>query len=707
MLNLHDSFRSNEHCRRSCELSGQGVKGFSGSNCRRAIRLRVISIDASTGKRAAGVRFCLVCGKHRQYKVTNQCGCAVFWVAPGIKYCLIEMQCGRRQSEYHLCFTADGMMCYMGRRYCPCLIIAVQPENKISFMLRKIDALTKEPLGGAKFVLHDGLRIIAAASSDEQGQLRFFDIPPGEYRLLETQAPHGYENSLQEYGIIISADGTVLIDGIPAHAFSIPNTPLASPFYISFIKVAINRLGTNKKGTSTMAIPLQGATFELRDSGGVVRLTATSDALGIVALGNVSPGVYTLIEINTPAGFIPGGPYTVVVSDTGEITIDGTPLIDFEAENFPFPDFTFAKTDSVGNPLQDAVFALDDLSGTIQFATSTVDGSVTFFGVHPGIYLLSEETPPFGFLPDPTVYLVEVDANGNITIGGGDPTGFTVINEESGNLTFVKMDVTPQSQVPVIDPVRTGLIPVTGTGIPGSTITVTWPDASTTDVVVALDNTWTATPPEPLVVAETVSAVQATPNHLPSDAVAEPVQPTSEPPVINEVFAGDSALSGTGIPDSVVTITWPDGSNYNATVLGDNVWTAIPPAPFVLGQEISAVQATPGMLPGVPATIIVQQVSPVPGINEVHAGDVSVIGTGIAGSSISIDWPAGDPDTTTVGSYGTWLALSPETLTLGQEISATQTAPGMLTSAATTTTVVADVLAADADADTENTGAKA
>ena len=436
-----------------------------------------------------------------------------------------------------------------------------------------------------------------------------------------------------------------------------------------------------------MAIPLQGATFELRDTGGNLLSTATSDAAGIVALGSLSPGTYTLTETVTPEGFLAGGSYTVVVAANGDITIDGIPLADFTAENLPFPNFTFAKTDTLGNPLQGGVFSLDDLTGTIQYATSTVDGTVSFFGVRPGEYVLAEETPPFGFVPDPTVYFVQVTEDGTVTVGGNDPAGFTVINQEGVSLSFIKLNASPDSLTPILDPVRSGLIPVTGTGVPGSVITVTWPNAATTNVPVALNNTWTAVPPVPLLVGQSVSVIQTTPNHLPSASASQIVQQASDPPGIDAVLVGDALLNGTGVSGSLTTVMWPDGTTGDVTV-GGGTWSLAPPAPFALGEEIVATQTTPGMLPSLPASITVQQVSAAPGINAVDAGDPNIIGTGIAGSSIAIDWPVGAPGSTTVGAYGTWLAMPPEALISGQVISATQTTPGMLVSPATTTTVI-------------------
>ena len=564
--------------------------------------------------------------------------------------------------------------------YCIC-------RAPVSFIFRKIDGLTGKPLPGAVFALRDRRKIIASAVSDMRGLVFFCDIPFGKYFLRETNAPAGYETEFREYAVKISSRGFVCINGIPSCCFCFANTPQKSCFYLSFTKIAVSQPSLIKKGSTTMATPLQGAIFVLRDSDGTVLLTATSDASGVVALGNVSPGIYTLDEIFTPDGFIPGGPYTVEVSSTGEITVDGIPLEDFEAENFPFPNLTFSKTDSGGDPLQGAVFSLDDLSGTVQRATSTVDGSVTFYGLRPGTYLLSEESPPFGYLPDPASHVVEVTEDGDITIGGLDPAGFTVVNNDGGTMTFVKIDTTPQSAVPAIDPVRSGLIPVTGTGVPESTVIVTWPGGSTNNVIVLPDNTWSVTPPEPLAVSEIVSAIQITPNHLPSGSVSAPVEQTSDSPLIDDVFVGDADLTGTGVPASTITVTWADGSSSDTLVLPDDSWSDIPNDSFVLGQIISAVQTTPGMLPSAPATVTVQQISPEPDFNTVYVGATTIGGDGIAGSTIEIHWPLGSLTTVTVGAYGTWIAAPPDTLIPSQIISATQTVPGMLISPLATTMV--------------------
>ena len=438
-----------------------------------------------------------------------------------------------------------------------------------------------------------------------------------------------------------------------------------------------------------MATPLQGASFELRDSGGTVLRSGISDAGGIVDLGNISPGIYTLVEVSAPAGFVQSGPYTVEVYASGEITVNGIALADFVAENYPYPNVAFSKTDAVAAALPGAIFALDDQSGTVQYSTSTIDGNVVFYTIPPGTYILTETQAPFGYVTDPAVHTVIVDENGDVTIDGNTSSVFSAVNEEGPAFTFAKEDNSVQSDAPVIDPVRSGLAPVTGTGVPGSTITVTWPDTTTTDVIVDYDNTWTAVPGTALVVDEVVSATQKTPGKLISDPANGTVQPTSDPPVIDPVFENDAAVTGTGVDGSIIAVTWPDASTTNTTVAVDGTWTIAPPAALLFGDEISAVQTTGTMLPSVPAEAVVQAYSPVPVIDTVVEGDTRIGGTGVVGAEVAITWPDTSTSTATVGPYGTWISTPPHNLVEGDPISAIQTVSGKLPSSEATTTVLA------------------
>ena len=435
-----------------------------------------------------------------------------------------------------------------------------------------------------------------------------------------------------------------------------------------------------------MATPLQGAGFELRDSSGTVLRSGISDINGLVDLGNISPGIYTLVETIVPGGFLRNDPYTVEVFANGDITINGIPLADFLAENYPYPNVSFTKTDSADDALAGAVFSLDDGFGTILYATSNIDGIVVFYTIPPGIYTLTEIQAPFGYITNPTPYVAVVSETGEITINGNPVSSFRPVNEDGPDMSFIKMDNTAQSPAPVIDPVANGLLPVTGTGITGSTITVTWPDTTTTDAIVDNNNTWTATPTTPLAVGEIVSAIQTTPGMLPSDPATETVQQISDTPVINAIFEGVPEITGTGVAGSTITVTWPDGSSSNTTVAGDDTWTFT--AVLVFGDVISAVQTTPGMLPSLPADATVQAISPAPVINQIVEDDAQISGTGIPGAQIALTWPDLNTSTTTVGAFGTWIATPSGGVTEGDIVTATQTVPGKLMSSETIAPVI-------------------
>lgn len=192
-----------------------------------------------------------------------------------------------------------------------------------------------------------------------------------------------------------------------------------------------------------MATPLQGASFELRDSNGAVLRSGISGADGMVDLGNVSPGTYSLVETAAPASFLIGGPYTVVVAADGSITIDGTALADFEAPNLPYPNVTFLKTDANAAAFAGAVFELSDQAGTTLQATSTATGIVAFPSIAPGTYTLTETSAPFGYIADTTPYTVVVAENGDITVNGNPIDSFSVENAAGPALTFLKVNSTP------------------------------------------------------------------------------------------------------------------------------------------------------------------------------------------------------------------------------------------------------------------------
>ena len=118
--------------------------------------------------------------------------------------------------------------------------------------------------------------------------------------------------------------------------------------------------------------PLEGATFELRESEGTASLKRYSGSDGLVEFNNLEPGIYTLEEIQAPENFIKSNRrWQVVVYDTGDVVIreiggtgaelTGKDTIVIPVSNKPVgEEFQVYKKKSDGTPLQGAKFVIKD-----------------------------------------------------------------------------------------------------------------------------------------------------------------------------------------------------------------------------------------------------------------------------------------------------------------------------------------------------------
>ncbi len=286
-----------------------------------------------------------------------------------------------------------------------------------------------------------------------------------------------------------------------------------------------------------------------------------------------------------------------------------------------------------------------------------------------------------------------------------------VVLEEGEEITAVQTDVsgntsdedtetihdTTAPDAPVIDSVEPGDTTITGTGEPGATVTITYPDGTTQEVTVDKDGNWTATVPEGIVLEEgdKVTAVQTDAVGNTGDKATETVHDTTAPdaPVINPIEPGDTTITGSGEPGATVTITYPDDTTQEVTVDKDGNWTATVPEGIVLeeGDKVTAVQTDDVGNTGDKATETVHDITPPPApvIDPVEAGDTTITGTGEPGATVTITYPDGTTQYVEVDKEGNWTVTVPEGVTLedGDEIIATQTDLGGNTGAPDSETV--------------------
>ena len=171
------------------------------------------------------------------------------------------------------------------------------------FNIKKLNETSGEALAGAKFELtelnNENSKKIYR-TTDANGNINFANLRPGNYTLVEIEAPKGFIKSDKIWQINITSDGVVTIaeTGLNASEESIvgknititaKNKPEGTDFRV-YKKDDEGRL-------------LKGAEFKLTNNADKTSKTATSDENGLVKFDKLADGLYILEETKAPTGY--------------------------------------------------------------------------------------------------------------------------------------------------------------------------------------------------------------------------------------------------------------------------------------------------------------------------------------------------------------------------------------------------------------------
>ncbi|MFX5406877.1 Ig-like domain-containing protein, partial [Acinetobacter baumannii] len=394
-----------------------------------------------------------------------------------------------------------------------------------------------------------------------------------------------------------------------------------------------------------------------------------------------------------------------------------------------------AIVDAVGPNTDGVNFTVDSVTADNVINASEASGNVTVTGVLKNVPADAANTVVTVVINGQT-YTATVDSTAGTWTVSVPGSGLTAdadktidakvtFTDAAGNSSSVNdtqtytIDTTAPN-APVINPVN-GIDPITGTAEPGSTVTVTYPDGSTTTVIAGPDGTWTVPNPG-LNDGDKVTAIATDPAgnpSLPGTAIVDAVGPNTDgvnftvdsvtaDNVINASEAsGNVTVTGVlkNVPadaaNTVVTVVI-NGQTYTATVDSTaGTWTVSVPGSDLTADADKTIDAkvtftdAAGNSSSVndTHTYTVDTVAPnAPVLNPINATD-PVSGQAEPGSTVTVTYPDGTTATVVAGTDGSWSVPNPGNLVDGDTVTATATDPAGNTSLPGTGTVSADITA--------------
>ena len=246
-------------------------------------------------------------------------------------------------------------------------------DQKPGIHLVKLDSTTLEPQANARFrIEHVGGTFSKEYVTDENGEIDLTALEPGAYKVTELEAPDGY--------LIDDATRVIQINGNENAQFVFTNTRMPS-----FRLVKLDSF--NSEG-------LPGATFRIaKIEDGTHYLDRITDTKGEINISDLEPGVYSIIEMDAPEGY---------VKDLREYHVELFPgqTSELVVSNDRMPNLEILKTDAItGKPVAGVTFTVKRVdSSTLTTVTSDENGRCFLEKLMPGVYEIWEQSVPDGYL---------------------------------------------------------------------------------------------------------------------------------------------------------------------------------------------------------------------------------------------------------------------------------------------------------------------
>ena len=225
-------------------------------------------------------------------------------------------------------------------------------------------------------------------TTDEKGEINLSHLETGAYVVMELSAP-GY--------VVDNAQRILQLSPNETAQFVFTNSVKPS--------LELKKLSAN-------GLPLEGVTFRIsKIEDGTHYLDRTTNAQGEILVSDLEPGVYAVQETATVADHI-------LDSKEYRVELFAGKTSTIVIQNDKRPNLTIRKTDrATGAPLAGVTFTVQHADGsTVTTEPTGADGTVTIENLLPGVYTITEQSVPEGYLLDTTSQQITLEPNRDATV---------------------------------------------------------------------------------------------------------------------------------------------------------------------------------------------------------------------------------------------------------------------------------------------------
>lgn len=283
------------------------------------------------------------------------------------------------------------------------LVLTLDNVEQKSFIVKKIDSETKEPLAGVQFkIWRDGV-LLGDYTTDENGRIEIKNAPAGTYKVQEVK-------TLKEYILndeVLEIEHTTVKDT----ELTVENTKKPG--------LLIQKIDAETRK------PLKDAVFKLtKANGDVVKEDIITGEDGTAFIEGLEAGDFIVTELTAPGGYL--------IDDTlHPVSLEEGKTYTLTLENTKKPGLLIKKIDrQTKKPLQGAVFKITRGDGSVvrESVTTDADGIIHLPELDTGTFIITEVSAPDGYAIDETPKTVEIRAGQTyeVTFTNTKKSGFTI-----------------------------------------------------------------------------------------------------------------------------------------------------------------------------------------------------------------------------------------------------------------------------------------